>query len=101
MKNRNQNTNSRRYILVEFDGTNTKACTFRTFYHLMPSPDDRRLKGYQDSEARLHPDDEYDQCEGLRIALSRIGFHIENNPFSNILKALKLVADVFGDCTND
>ena len=100
---KNKSKMERRYILVEFDGTTTKAVTFRSsqLINLLNDPDNKHLKGFRYSEAKLHPDDDYDQNEGLRIALSRIGFDIENNPFSNVLKALKLVADVFGDCTND
>lgn len=90
----------KRYIVVEFDGTTTNAWTFRTaqqFVNLVP--EHTAFKGLRCASARLHPDDQYDQNEGLRIALERIGFDMDINPFSLIWKAFRssLVAEGFGD----
>ena len=94
MKKKNK---TKRYIVIEFDGTTTRACTFRA-----PELDIvvNNVKGLYESEARLHPDDVYDQNEGIRIALDRLGFEIGKNPFDAIWerfgKALENMV-IFGD----
>jgi hypothetical protein len=80
MKKKNK---TKRYIVIEFDGTTTRACTFRSPGLNIVVND---VKGLYESEARLHPDDEYDQCEGIRIALKRIGFEIVKYPFDVIFE---------------
>ena len=87
MKKKNK---SKRYIVIEFDGTTTRACTFRGTpvcegEELMEQ-DIMDIKGYQYAEARLHPDDVYDQATGIRIALERIGFDVSDNPFASVFK---------------
>lgn len=95
---KNKKNNEKRYILVEFDGTTTKAYTFRTKpVNVANFKNLNWYKGFRSAEAKLHPDDVYDQNTGLRLALERIGFDINPNPFMPILKALRIVSDVFGD----
>ncbi len=87
---KNKPKKEKRYIVVEFDGTTTKAITFRTSHliNLMNDPDNKYLKGFKHAEAKCHPDDRYDQAEGLRIALSRIGYDPDTNPFIKMGKIL-------------
>lgn len=87
----------KRYIVIEFDGTTTRAFTFRARLATTLRAWYSGLKGFKSSEARLHPDDVYDQNEGIRIALERIGFDVPDNPFIPVLKALRIVSDVFGN----
>jgi len=95
---KNKQKKEKRYILVEFDGTTTKAYTFRTKpVNVANFKCLNCYKGFRSAEAKLHPDDVYDQNTGLRLALERIGFDINPNPFMPILKALRIVSDVFGD----
>lgn len=89
-----KHSKTKRYIVIEFDGTTTRACTFRS-PELKININD--IKGFCESEAKLHPDDVYDQTEGIRIALERIGFDVSDNPFIPVLKALRIVSDVFGN----
>lgn len=81
MKKKHNKT--KRYIVIEFDGTTTRACTFRAPELNIVVND---VKGLYESEARLHPDDVYDQNEGIRIALNRLGFEIGKNPFDVIFE---------------
>lgn len=81
MKKKHNKT--KRYIVIEFDGTTTRACTFRA-PELSVIVND--VKGLYESQAKLHPDDVYDQNEGIRIALKRLGFEIRNNPFDVIFE---------------
>lgn len=90
---KNKQKKEKRYIIIEFDGTTTRACTFRSPDRIIIS----NAKGLHESQAKLHPDDEYDQIEGIRVALNRLGFDMYDNPFMPILKALRIVSDVFGD----
>lgn len=80
MKKKHNKT--RRYIVIIFDGTTTKASTFRSpanaLYFEGP------VKGLRHAEAKLHPDDKYDQNTGIRIALERLGFDVSDNPFAAI-----------------
>lgn len=83
MKKKNK---TKRYIIIEFDGTTTRACTFRAPGLNIFVND---VKGLYESEARLHPDDVYDQNEGIRIALNRLGFEIVKYPFDVIWERFK------------
>lgn len=98
MKKKNK---TKRYIVIEFDGTTTRACTFRAPGLNIVVND---VKGLYESQARLHPDDVYDQNEGIRIALNRLGFEIVKYPFDVILerfgKALENLV-IFGDTSGD
>lgn len=83
MKKKNK---TKRYIVIEFDGTTTRACTFRS-PELKINIDD--IKGFCESEAKLHPDDVYDQNTGICIALNRLGFEIVKYPFDVIWERFK------------
>lgn len=75
----------KRYIIIEFDGTTTRACTFRSPNRIIIS----KVKGMYESQAKLHPDDVYDQNEGIRIALKRLGFEIVKYPFDGVYERFK------------
>ena len=97
---KNKKNNEKRYILVEFDGTTTKAYTFRAKpLNVANFKNLNCYKGFRSAEAKLHPDDDYDQNTGLRLALERIGFDINPNPFMSVLKAI--VSDVFGEPSDE
>lgn len=81
---------TKRYIVIEFDGTTTRACTFRS-PELSVIVND--VKGLYESEARLHPDDKYDQNKGIRIALERLGFDVSDNPFAAIFKTFEAMSN--------
>ena len=92
-----KNRKTKRYIVIEFDGTTTRACTFRG----TPVCDGEGLmeqevmdiKSYQYAEARLHPDDQYDQNKGIRIALERLGFDVSDNPFAALFKTFEAMSN--------
>lgn len=90
----------KRYIIIEFDGTTTRACTFRSPDRIIIS----KAKGLYESQAKLHPDDKYDQNTGIRIVLDRLGFEIGKNPFDVILERFGKVLEnlvIFGDTSGD
>jgi len=95
---KNKQKKEKRYILVEFDGTTTKAYTFRTKpVNVANFKCLNCYKGFRSAEAKLHPDDDYDQNEGLRIALGRIGFDISTKSFvETVLEALTIASRAGG-----
>lgn len=96
---KNKQKKEKRYILVEFDGTTTKAYTFRAKpLNVANFKNLNWYKGFRSAETKLHPDDRYDQNEGLRIALGRIGFDIGTKSFfETVLEALRIAAKTSGD----
>lgn len=91
---------TKRYIVIVFDGTTTKAVTFRSpanaLYFEGP------IKGLRSTEAKLHPNDRYDQDKGIRIALERLGFDVSDNPFAALIKkAIGATSNTARDASRD
>ena len=85
-----KHSKTKRYIVIEFDGTTTKACTFRGIKAEVLAGG---IKDFRSAEAKLHPDDKYDQNTGIRIALERLGFDVSDNPFAAIFKTFEAMSN--------
>lgn len=81
---------TKRYIVIEFDGTTTKACTFRGIKAEILAGG---IRDFRSAKAKLHPDDKYDQNTGIRIALERLGFDVSDNPFAAIFKTFETMSN--------